>query len=72
MTVTNCVFCLYIDHPQETLMIMIMMMIIIIIIIIIIIKLIGINNKVIAFTKKAMNYWRTRMRLTYSMEQSPS
>jgi hypothetical protein len=26
-------------------------------------ELIGINNKVIAFTKKAMTYWRTRMRL---------
>jgi hypothetical protein len=24
-------------------------------------ELIGINNKVIAFTKKAMSYWRTRM-----------
>jgi len=26
-------------------------------------ELIGINNKVIAFTMKAMTYWRTRMRL---------
>ena len=26
-------------------------------------ELFGINNKVIAFTKKAMIYWRTRMRL---------
>jgi hypothetical protein len=26
-------------------------------------ELIGINNKVIAFTKKAMTYWRTRTRL---------
>jgi hypothetical protein len=26
-------------------------------------ELIGINNKVIAFTKKAMTYWRTCMRL---------
>ena len=26
-------------------------------------ELIGINNKVIAFTKKVMTYWRTRMRL---------
>jgi len=26
-------------------------------------ELIGINNKVISFTKKVMNYWRTRMRL---------
>jgi hypothetical protein len=26
-------------------------------------ELIGINNKVIAFTKTAMTYWRTRMRL---------
>jgi len=26
-------------------------------------QLIGINNKVIAFTKKDMTYWRTRMRL---------
>jgi hypothetical protein len=26
-------------------------------------ELIGINNKVIAFTKKAMTYWRTHMRL---------
>jgi len=26
-------------------------------------ELIGINNKVIAFTKKAMTYWRTRVRL---------
>ena len=26
-------------------------------------ELIGINNKVIASTKKAMTYWRTRMRL---------
>jgi hypothetical protein len=26
-------------------------------------ELIGINNKVIAFTEKAMTYWRTRMRL---------
>jgi hypothetical protein len=26
-------------------------------------ELIEINNKVIAFTKKAMTYWRTRMRL---------
>jgi hypothetical protein len=26
-------------------------------------ELSGINNKVIAFTKKAMTYWRTRMRL---------
>jgi hypothetical protein len=26
-------------------------------------ELIGINNKVITFTKKAMTYWRTRMRL---------
>ena len=26
-------------------------------------QLIGINNKVIAFTKKTMTYWRTRMRL---------
>ena len=26
-------------------------------------ELIGINNKFIAFTKKDMNYWRTRMRL---------
>jgi hypothetical protein len=26
-------------------------------------ELIGINNKVIAFTKKANTYWRTRMRL---------
>jgi hypothetical protein len=26
-------------------------------------ELIGIKNKVIAFTKKAMTYWRTRMRL---------
>ena len=26
-------------------------------------ELIGINNKVIAFTKKATTYWRTRMRL---------
>jgi len=26
-------------------------------------ELIGINNKVIAFTKKAMTYWRTRMHL---------
>jgi hypothetical protein len=26
-------------------------------------ELIGINNKVIALTKKAMTYWRTRMRL---------
>ena len=26
-------------------------------------ELIGINNKVIAFTKKTMTYWRTRMRL---------
>jgi hypothetical protein len=24
-------------------------------------ELIGINNKVIAFTKKTMTYWRTRM-----------
>ena len=26
-------------------------------------ELIGTNDKVTAFTKKAMNYWRTRMRL---------
>jgi hypothetical protein len=26
-------------------------------------ELIGINNKVILFTKKVMSYWRTRMRL---------
>jgi hypothetical protein len=26
-------------------------------------ELIGINNKVIAFTKEVMTYWRTRMRL---------
>ena len=26
-------------------------------------ELIGINNKVAAFTKKAMTYWKTRMRL---------
>ena len=26
-------------------------------------ELIGINNKVISFTKKVMNYWRTHMRL---------
>ena len=26
-------------------------------------ELIGINNKVIAFTKKVMTYWKTRMRL---------
>jgi hypothetical protein len=26
-------------------------------------EFIGINNKVIAFTKKIMTYWRTRMRL---------
>jgi len=26
-------------------------------------ELIGINNKVISFTKKVMSYWRTRMRL---------
>jgi len=26
-------------------------------------ELIGINNKVTAFTKKAMTYWKTRMRL---------
>jgi hypothetical protein len=26
-------------------------------------RIIGINNKVIAFTKKAMTNWRTRMRL---------
>jgi len=26
-------------------------------------ELIGINNKVTAFTKKALTYWRTRMRL---------
>ena len=26
-------------------------------------ELIGINKKAIAFTKKAMTYWRTRMRL---------
>jgi len=26
-------------------------------------ELIGINNKVIAFTKNAMTYWKTRMRL---------
>jgi len=26
-------------------------------------ELFGINNKVIAFNKKAMIYWRTRMRL---------
>jgi hypothetical protein len=27
------------------------------------VELIGINNKVIAFTKKAVTYWRTRIRL---------
>jgi hypothetical protein len=26
-------------------------------------ELIGINNKIIQFTKKVMGYWRTRMRL---------
>ena len=26
-------------------------------------ELVGINNKVISFTKKVMSYWRTRMRL---------
>ena len=26
-------------------------------------ELIGINNKVVSFTKKVMSYWRTRMRL---------
>jgi hypothetical protein len=26
-------------------------------------ELVGINNKMIAFTKKAMTYWRSRMRL---------
>jgi len=26
-------------------------------------ELIGINNKVISFTRKVMSYWRTRMRL---------
>jgi len=31
--------------------------------IIISLELIGINNKVILFTKKVMSYWRTRMHL---------
>jgi hypothetical protein len=50
-------------HLQDTTLSVIIIIIIIIIKIIKSLEIIGINTKIILFTKKVMGYWRTRMRL---------